>query len=326
MLKCTLITDDKIGNIHPATGLAEKLSEHISLTIHHLKVRKSLILYFFPLFILRLCPPLIPKLLGPISGPINEFSDIIIGNGSASVKYCAALRIFYRASHKKSFFIQLQNPSISSAYFDLVIPPMHDHVRGENIISTLGALTHINVEKIAAAKVPYQILELRPPIYAVFIGGRSKRHAFSPDDAEKLARDLKIFMVQNKCALAITTSRRTGAEQIKVLQKIIGTHNVYFWDGQTENPYFAMLKYCDKAIVTADSVNMISEIATAGLQMLLYPMRGRDGKFKYFYNMLKRRAYIQDFTHNPVFMRPPKRLDEIERILPDILQHLKEVL
>ena len=161
----------------------------------------------------------------------ENFPNVIIGNGHNSIHFCALLRIYAKKYNYPAFFIQLQNPRISSSFFDMVIPPQHDTIRGENIFPTIGSLNHITDEHIQTAHIPYEILRLRDPVCAVFLGGANKRYKFDDNDAEQLATDLKIFMTQNKCSLAVTASRRTNAKQIEIIKNILGHNNVFFWDG-----------------------------------------------------------------------------------------------
>lgn len=317
MKQCHIFTDDKIGNINPAKGLAERLTASLSLKITHDILKKTTWLDFIPFLLVKAFPDLIPRFLEQnLPSDFFEkdnFPEIIIGNGHNSIKFCALLRIFAQKKNFPAYFIQLQNPRISAKYFDIVIPPQHDTIRGENIYPTIGSLNHITDEHIAMAHIPYEMLQLKDPVCAVFLGGRNKRYKFDDEDAERLGADLKKFMVHNKCSLAITASRRTTKKQIKIIQNIIGQNNVFFWDGKSDNPYFAFLRYAKMAIITSDSANMLSEVATAGLPILIYPLTGKPGKFKYLYNALKKRDLAQDFTLMPKRCFPAK-LRETERI------------
>jgi mitochondrial fission protein ELM1 len=77
----------------------------------------------------------------------------------------------------------LQNPKINSDYFDLVIPPYHDNLKGKNVIPTLGALHPIKPEELVALR---QKLEndgsynaLKTPRIAVLLGGDNKYYRYT---------------------------------------------------------------------------------------------------------------------------------------------------
>lgn len=303
MKQCLIITDDKIGNINPASGLGDALGQKMPLNIQHKIISYSLYLDFIPLFFIKYIAHIIPFLLRPNFDKSffasEYFPHIIIGNGHASIMVCALLRIYARFYKKSCFFIQLQNPRISPHYFDVVIPPYHDKVTGENIISTTGSLNHITQEKIKSAVIPPFIQGLSVPVISVFIGGRNKKYKFTDADAQKFAYNLKEFMTYNQCALWITASRRTSEKQYQLIQNILSGENVFFWNGTGDNPYFSMLKISKMAIVTCDSVNMLCEIATAGVKILLYPLAGKAGKFEHLYHDLKRRKLLQEFSLSP---------------------------
>ena len=62
MKQCHIFTDDKIGNINPAKGLAEQLQLNLKIHTTHDILKRTVWLDVFPLFILKLCPFIIPKL------------------------------------------------------------------------------------------------------------------------------------------------------------------------------------------------------------------------------------------------------------------------
>jgi mitochondrial fission protein ELM1 len=236
---------------------------------------------------------------------------------------CALLRIYARTYKIKCFFIQLQNPRISVDYFDVIIPPYHDKLTGHNIIGTTGSLNHITQKKISDAVVPIFIQGLSVPVITVFIGGRNKKYKFTDGDAQQFAYHLKEFMVYNKCALWITASRRTSEKQYQMIQNILSGENVFFWNGTGDNPYFAMLKISKMAIVTSDSVNMLCEIATAGVKILLYPLTGKAGKFNHLYQDLKKRKLLQEFSLTPKKIAPSV-LNETTRIVKKLLPKINK--
>ena len=57
---------------------------------------------------------------------------IVIGCGWRSIPFVLAIK---RASRGRTFTIQLQDPRINPKHFDLVVPPEHDDLRGDNVMS-----------------------------------------------------------------------------------------------------------------------------------------------------------------------------------------------
>lgn len=328
MKHCCVITDNKIGNINPALGLAEAIACDYPLTIHHQVIAPPWWVKILSTYCLSkmgfMLKPLLHILYGYDIIP-KKFPDLVIGNGNASVTACALLRVYAKRYGYSCVFIQLQNPRISPEFFDFVIPPSHDGLKAPNVIATIGSLTHITKKKLQSAKSPYGLCELPDPVVSVFVGGSNSRYKFDSSLATQFAKDIKAFGLHNHVSLAVTASRRTGKENTDIIKNILGDKNIYFWDGIGDNPYFAMLHRSKAAIITADSVNMISEAATAGLQVIAYPLEGKAKKFTSFYSALKRRKILEFFS---LEYRPRRivSLNETKRIAKIIISHLKQVI
>ena len=78
----------------------------------------------------------------------------------------------------------------------------------------------------------------------------------------------------------VTPSRRTPAGLRAALAAGLGPGAV--WDGAGANPYPGMLALAEAAVVTADSVNMASEAASAGLPVLVAGVSGLSAKLARF--------------------------------------------
>ncbi len=305
-----VITDDKVGNINPAVGLAEAITQKTGGTINRKTVKprnwikwipKRFILFFIsdPVRLSFLYYK--ENIFGSFSD--QNFPDLIIGHGNASVIGCALFKRFSFLHNLGAFTVQILNPRINTNFFDCVVAPSHDRLQAENVITITGSLSRIrrDILRNAGSHVPLGIRELKKPIIAVLIGGTSKRMRLNKNDALKMAIDLKTFSVRNSISLAVSVSRRTGSNVIQTLKQVLIGERIYYWDGVGENPYYSMISCSEAVIVTSDSVNMISEAASAGKQVLIYPIPGRPGKLNFFYKAIKLRACVKDFS--PVYKR-----------------------
>ena len=72
--------------------------------------------------------------------------------------------------------------------------------------------------------------------------------------------------------LVVLISRRTPLKAIKILQSSFLKHYEHFQiiTSSEHNPYPDILKITDYIVVTSDSVNMISEIATTPIPVFIY--------------------------------------------------------
>jgi uncharacterized protein len=295
---CRIITDDKIGNINPALALAEAIICDIDLDIEHIQVNNNLFLRCLPAWLLRFSSTywVVEKFF---KIPYNPHVVITIGNGSASIVPCLALSALEKKRKGKGLFVQLQNPRISSDYFDFVVAPDHDNLWGYNIIPIIGSMSRIkNLLRTSPLKIPPKFEALKKPIIAVFIGGRNSRYKFSGQETKELADYLLTYAKHNAVSLAVTCSRRTDKENEKILRSVLSGDAIYFPDSNADNPYYIMLKYCDAAIVTSDSVNMVSDAISAGLPTYLYELEGDKGKFSDFYAILKQKRLLFSISND----------------------------
>lgn len=200
----------------------------------------------------------------PLDAP---YPDLLIVSGRKAVAVARYVK-------KRSFAtvtVFLQDPRCNPADFDLVIAPAHDGVRGENVVKSVAAPNRITDDKLTAAAKHFPALSALPsPRVAVLIGGDSKAHRLTPPIMTQLVKQLKGL----QASLMITTSRRTGADNEDLLRKAFQDSDAYIWDGQGDNPYFAMLALADTIIVTNDSTSMLSEAATTGKPVYMVPLAG----------------------------------------------------
>jgi mitochondrial fission protein ELM1 len=219
------------------------------------------------------------------------YPDILIASGRKSIG--AALHI-KRRSNGRTFLVQVQDPRINPKHFDLVVALQHDPTRGDNVIVTTCAMHRVTPEKIAAEKAKFAaLLELLPqPRVAVLIGGTSKAHQMTAESTQKLTDQL----LSLKASLMVTVSRRTGIDNARVLRNALKGPNTYFWEGEGENPYFALLGFADYIVVTEDSVSMASEALSTGKPVYIASLEGGGKRLGLFHKLLQEQGYTRPFT------------------------------
>jgi len=167
--------------------------------------------------------------------------------------------------------------------------PRHDDLQGENVVSTRGALHRVTPEILrqGAARLASQIAHLARPYIGVLIGGANAAYRFGPEEAGILVRQLASAARQLNASFLITPSRRTGGDAIRILKAELAGVPHYLWDMQGENPYFGLLGLADFLVVTADSVNMVSEAASTGKPVYVAELPGGSAKFARFHRGLR---------------------------------------
>lgn len=108
-----------------------------------------------------------------------------------------------------------------------------------------------------------------------------------------------------------------------VLRESLAAAPAYIWDGRGDNPYLAFLAAADFLVVTADSVNMVSEAATTGKPVYVVDLKGGSSKFRRFHEGLRKDGVTRPFagrlehwTYAP--------LNDTARVATDIRRRLLE--
>ncbi|PCI56142.1 MAG: hypothetical protein COB36_05005 [Alphaproteobacteria bacterium] len=224
----------------------------------------------------------------------SPWPDLLITSGRKSI---AAARYIKKMSQQKTILVHIQDPRISAKVFDLIAVPEHDPLRGDNVIVTKGSPNKITLDSINNAKADFPEFEsLRSPRIAVLIGGTSKAYQMTRPITEKLANDLNHLNESLNASLMITCSRRTGAENQKILEAHLKNKANFFWDGQGKNPYLAMLGYADYILVTADSASMISESCTTGKPVYMIDLEGGAKRISAFHSNIMRHGALKPFN------------------------------
>lgn len=230
---------------------------------------------------------------------LDKTNDGIFGSGSPlktrmTIISCGRKAALVAAAIKKSQpdvkVIHIQDPQMSPGYFDVVVAMEHDKITGANVIKTRFALHSINKEVLDEARGKFEPLFagfVRPQI-AVLIGGSTNKYTMTKSRMTALIGNLQARLAAGG-SLLITTSRRTGEENIAALkQAFSGNKNVYIYDGSGENPYMGLLACADEIMVTNDSVNMMSEAFATGKKVSIINLEGHQNtKPAHFAEMIK---------------------------------------
>ena len=105
-----------------------------------------------------------------INGP---WPDLWIAAGRATLPLSIRAK---RWSGGKTYVVQIQDPRVPPQMFDLVIPPKHDRLSGDNILSITGSPHRVTVARLASEYEAFrdQLDDLPRPRVAVLLGGKSK--------------------------------------------------------------------------------------------------------------------------------------------------------
>ncbi|MES2032898.1 MAG: mitochondrial fission ELM1 family protein [Pseudomonadota bacterium] len=232
--------------------------------------------------------------LTPDSDVAPPWPDILIAAGRATLPLAMRMKTW---SGGKTFVVQIQDPRAPSTFFDLVIPPNHDRLKGDNVVSIIGAPHRVTAKKLADEyrRFAMAIDPLPHPRAAVLIGGRSKAFDLTPERAATIANQIQQAIEHDGGSLLMTFSRRTPDQARALLTARLKHLPGIIWDGEGDNPYFAFLAGADYVLVTEDSANMATEAASTGKPVFILKMDGHSLKFRLFHEELERHGAARPF-------------------------------
>ena len=287
---CWVLSEGVAGTENQCLGLAEALD--LPFVVKRLAVAAPW--RFLP-------PPLWPP--GPAGCFLAPGSDslagppprVVIAAGRKLAPVAASLR---RAGRGRTVVIFLQRPPLPLARFDAVVAPSHDRLDGANVIETLGALTRVTPERLDEGRRYWEarLPRFPHPRVAVLFGGPSRRYALDAGTARAIGAALANAARRQGASLLVTVSRRTGAKNDAALrQALAGLSRCHVWDNRGENPYWGFLALADAIVVTADSVSMVSDAASAGKPVYVVDLPGGSARFARFHTAMREAGLTRRF-------------------------------
>ena len=308
-LKALLLTQGMHGMVSQVEGLARALG----LTYKHQSIKLK------PLW------SLLPPKFTPISENLvkEKFvcdSKIIISCGRKSVIPSIALK---KRLGKEIFTIHIQDPKVSLKHFDLVISPEHDNVKGDNVLTTKGAIHYLTKKEIKDNSNYLDIKKEKRKLVAFIIGGPNKYYNYNDQAIQQLFTKIKTLFTPDKYKIIIVPSYRTPE---KIIKKAFDTFNFNHIVIKTvdKKAYLSALALADISVVTCDSTSMISEAAITGKPVYIAMMKSNknNGRFKKFYSLLTDLGITRELKDS-VEEWSYESLNEVNRVAPIIKTKMK---
>ena len=328
-MTCWVISDGRRGIENQALGLAEALARLTPLNIERFQLSNT--------GIFKALPPLWQTQLKrkeQAYGLPTSCPDLMIGCGRQAIAPLILLKKKYGAA---IFTAYIQDPRISIKNFDCVIAPNHDALTGPNIETMIGSPNRLTEDRFKHAKeqFKFELAGIPPKRVAVLIGGNSKAYDLDADTARR-----HIDVIQNLAKLGygilLSVSRRTPKPIIHLYKQALSSiDNIWIYDGDGENPYFAFLATAEFILVTEDSTNMLTEACATGKPVYALPLRKKNNqtarKFEHLRAELSDRcglkrietlSDLEKALETPHIYAP---LDETGRIAKRLLHKLKPI-
>ena len=309
-LKGILLTQGMHGMISQAEGLAKALD--IDFTHHTVELNK-----FWKM---------IPPKITPISQNVykiidHENFDVIISCGRKSVIPSIHLK---NNSNKKVFNIHIQDPKVDLKHFDFIVAPEHDSIKGQNVISTKGAIHYLTENEINENKdyLNSFIKKDERIIWTLIMGGPTKYYDYSTKNINEIFKTLSELSKKHNFQLVIIPSMRTPTNIIQYANDYFGDDHTVIMDVD-KKAYLSALAIAQNIIVTCDSSSMISEAALTGKPIYVATIlpKKNDKRFRRFRNLFSELNIIKNLGEEIEDWNYEK-LDETNRVANIIKQKI----
>jgi len=310
-LKGLLLTEGMHGMISQVEGLAKAMS----LEFIHEKIEINNFWKFLP-------PKLTPAQNFVFKNQLNHEFNIVISCGRKSVIPSIYLK---RKLKNKIMNIHIQDPKVSLNNFDFVVVPEHDRIKGENVLTSKGAIHYLTNDELDQNENYLKSkIDTQKKIVSFIIGGPNKYYNYEEKVIDEIFLKIKNNFIQKNYQVIIIPSMRTPKN---IIQKALN----FFDKDQIIIPkvdkkaYLSSLKLADHIVVTCDSTSMISEAAITGkpIYVAQMPSIKNNKRFKEFYSLFES-LNITRKLDNRVENWDYQRLNETERISRYIIDKIKK--
>jgi len=310
-LKGLLLTEGMHGMISQVEGLAKALD----LEFIHEKIEIN---NFW-----KLLPPKITPITNFVfQNQLNYEFNIVISCGRKSVIPSIYLK---NKLKNKIMNIHIQDPKVSLSNFDFVVVPEHDKIKGENVLTSKGAIHYLTIDELDQNEnYLKKRINTQKKIVSFIIGGPNKYYDYNEKAVDEIFFKIKNNFLQKNYQLIVIPSIRTPKNIIQKTQSYFDKDQIII-PNVDKKAYLSSLKLADHIVVMCDSTSMISEAAITGkpIYVAQMPSIKNNKRFKEFFNLFESLKIIKNLD-NTVENWDYQKLNEINRISGYIKDKLKE--
>jgi mitochondrial fission protein ELM1 len=310
-LKGLLLTEGMHGMISQVEGLAKALD----LDFIHEKIEINNFWKLFP-------PKITPVQDFVFKNKINSQFDVVISCGRKSVVPSIYLKKKYK---NKIINIHIQEPKVSLDNFDFVVAPEHDGLKGNNVLTSKGAVHYLTNDELDQNENYLKPrINTQKKIVTLILGGPTRYYDYNNQIIDSIFSKIEQNFLKNNYQVIIIPSMRTP-------QNIIEKAKNYFDKDQIVIPnvdkkaYLSSLKISDHIIVSCDSTSMISEAAITGkpIYVAQMPAIKNNQRFKSFFNLFESLNIIKELNDS-VENWTYTKLNETNKIANQIKEKIKQ--
>ena len=210
----------------------------------------------------------------PLAPP---WPELIISAGRRNEPVCRWIQIQAGKLGRRVRLVHCGRPWARIKNFDLVVTtPQYRLPQRDNVLHNATPLHRVTEGRLEAegARWRERLAHLPRPYISVIIGGNSGPFSFDKLGAARLGRQAGAMAEALGGSLLVTTSARTAAETLPVLEAALEVPNFFFrWRKDAEdNPYFAFLGLAERHIVTGDSMSMLTEACATRKRVYIFDL------------------------------------------------------
>jgi len=310
-LKGLLLTEGMHGMISQVEGLAKALN----LEFIHEKIEINNFWKLLP-------PKITPVTNFVFQNQLNYEFNIVISCGRKSVIPSIYLK---KKLKNKIMNIHIQDPKVSLSNFDFVVVPEHDKIKGENVLTSKGAIHYLTIDELDQNEnYLKKRINTQKKIVSFIIGGPNKYYDYNEKAVDEIFFKIKNNFLQKNYQLIVIPSIRTPKNIIQKTQSYFDKDQIII-PNVDKKAYLSSLKLADHIVVMCDSTSMISEAAITGkpIYVAQMPSIKNNKRFKEFFNLFESLKIIKNLD-NTVENWDYQKLNEINRISGYIKDKLKE--
>jgi len=310
-LKGLLLTEGMHGMISQVEGLAKALD----LEFIHEKIELNNFWKLFP-------PKLTPIQNFVFKNKINSNFDVIISCGRKSVIPSIYLKKKFK---NKIMNIHIQEPKVALNNFDLVVVPEHDDLKGNNVLTSKGAVHYLTNDELDENEnyLKHRINNQKK-IVTLILGGPTKYYDYSNQAIDGIFSKIEKIFLKNNYQTIIIPSMRTPQDIIEKAKNYFDKDQIII-PNVDKKAYLSSLKISDHIVVTCDSTSMISEAAITGkpIYVAQMPAIKNNQRFKSFFNLFESLNIIKELN-NSVENWSYTKLNETNKIAEQIKKKIKQ--
>jgi mitochondrial fission protein ELM1 len=301
--------------MHGMISQVEGLAKALDLDFIHEKIELNNFWKLFP-------PKVTPVKDFVFKNKINYQFDVVISCGRKSVIPSIYLKKKFK---NKVINIHIQEPKVSLDNFDFVVAPEHDSLKGDNVLTSKGAIHYLTNDELDQNKNYLKSrVNSQKKIVTLILGGPTRYYDYSNQVIEGIFSKIEQNFLKKNYQIIVVPSMRTPQHIIEKAKNYFDKDQIIITNVD-KKAYLSSLKISDHIIVACDSTSMISEAAITGkpIYVAQMPTTKNNQRFKSFFNLFESLNIIKELN-NTVEDWTYIKLNETNKIANQIKKKLKQ--